>query len=197
MQAKVFKAVQWDEVRGFYQGEDLDFSGRLRAAGFSIRLCTQSTVVHDDPSYTQCGDHIVRWRAHLPAEGLAAQLPSRGFYAGTEGSHPMSASGRLEVPAGTVLQPSRLRFVLTCAAPSFYRPFPFTVALLIDGHERERFQFTHGQCALPVAVEVTPGQTLVLELKSQSTFVPVEQGLGPDVRPLSLLLSNLRLEVHP
>lgn len=197
MQARVFKAVQWDEVRGFYQGEDLDFSERLQASGFSIRLCRQSTVVHDDPAYTQCGNQMVRWQEHLLAQGLTAPLPARGFYAGSQGSYPMSGSGRLEVPTGAALQPSSLRFVLTCAAPSFYRPFPFAVTLLIDGQERERLHFTHGKCALPVEVLLTPGRDLVLELVSEATYVPMDQGLGPEIHRLSVLLSELKCLSRP
>ncbi|CAK0769444.1 alpha-1, 2-mannosyltransferase/rhamnosyltransferase [Gammaproteobacteria bacterium] len=60
MKANVFKQVQWDDGRGFYQGEDLDFSSRLTIAGFRIQLCPNSTVTHNDNNYTQSGDIVIR-----------------------------------------------------------------------------------------------------------------------------------------
>ena len=60
MKAAVFKQVQWDEGRGFYQGEDVDFSSRLKKAGMRIQFCSGSTVTHDDPAYSQVGHVIVR-----------------------------------------------------------------------------------------------------------------------------------------
>ncbi len=191
MKAAVFKAVQWDEARGFYQGEDVDFSGRLHAAGLSIRFSGQSTVVHDDSRYTQCGNQMVRWQEHLLAEGLAAPLAASGFYSGSEESYLMSAHGRLEVPVALVPQPGTLRFVLTCAASSFYRPFPFTVTLLVDGHVRERLLFTHDQCAQQVEVEVAPERDLLMDLTSEATYIPAELGLAQDARPISVQLSKL------
>ena len=55
MKAAVAGRVQWDEARGFYKGEDLDFSARLHEAGISIQFNRHSTVVHTDVRYTQVG----------------------------------------------------------------------------------------------------------------------------------------------
>jgi hypothetical protein len=60
MKSYVFDKVQWDPVRGFYQEEDVDFSTRAKAAGFSIKFNPYCTVTHDDPRYTQDGVHILR-----------------------------------------------------------------------------------------------------------------------------------------
>jgi glycosyltransferase involved in cell wall biosynthesis len=59
MKATVPALVKWDEKLGFYQGEDSEFSSRLRKAGISICFNPLSTVVHNDTRYTQVGGTIV------------------------------------------------------------------------------------------------------------------------------------------
>jgi len=51
MKRYVFENVQWDETRGFYQLEDVDFSRRVQQAGFTIKFNIHSTVVHLRPSW--------------------------------------------------------------------------------------------------------------------------------------------------
>lgn len=55
----IFNQVQWDETRGFYQEEDVDFSERLKQAGIKIEFNPFSTVTHDGP-YTQVGIGVVK-----------------------------------------------------------------------------------------------------------------------------------------
>ncbi|MBM3836640.1 MAG: glycosyltransferase [Verrucomicrobia bacterium] len=65
MKAAVSDLVQWDGQRGFYQLEDVDFSERLKTAGFSIRCCPFSTVTHNDRRYTQVGRVILARKAEF------------------------------------------------------------------------------------------------------------------------------------
>lgn len=51
----VWDKVKWDDMRGMNQEEDVDFSHRATAAGFSIKMNTRSTLIHDDPRYTSAG----------------------------------------------------------------------------------------------------------------------------------------------
>ena len=53
--------VTWDDLRGFYQREDVDFSSRAKAAGLEIRYNAFSTVVHDDDRYSRVGRVIYRF----------------------------------------------------------------------------------------------------------------------------------------
>ncbi len=65
---EVLAAVRWDDARGFYEDEDVDFSQRLRAAGYVIGFCREATVTHDDWRYYQRGHGIRRlpaWRGDL------------------------------------------------------------------------------------------------------------------------------------
>lgn len=52
LKAHVADRVKWDNGRGFYQGEDVDFAARLRAAGFRPKFNRHSTTTHDDGRYT-------------------------------------------------------------------------------------------------------------------------------------------------
>jgi GT2 family glycosyltransferase len=58
MKAYVADQVKWDETLGFYQQEDIDFSVRLKKAGFTIKFCRFSTVTHNDPRYKQVGNQV-------------------------------------------------------------------------------------------------------------------------------------------
>lgn len=62
MKAEVFDKVQWDEARGFYQEEDIDFSKKLKEAGISIKMNKKMTITHDDPRYTSVGHSVYRTR---------------------------------------------------------------------------------------------------------------------------------------
>lgn len=55
----VFHDVQWDETRGFYQEEDVDFSNRLKAHGYKLHFNPWSTVTHD-ANYTQAGLGVIK-----------------------------------------------------------------------------------------------------------------------------------------
>jgi glycosyltransferase involved in cell wall biosynthesis/Tfp pilus assembly protein PilF/GT2 family glycosyltransferase len=52
LKAEVADRVKWDDGRGFYQGEDLDFSSRLRKAGIRPSFNRHSSTTHDDGRYT-------------------------------------------------------------------------------------------------------------------------------------------------
>lgn len=55
----IFHNVQWDETRRINQEEDVDFSNRLKAAGYKIGFNPWSTVTHDGP-YTQIGIGVLK-----------------------------------------------------------------------------------------------------------------------------------------
>jgi glycosyltransferase involved in cell wall biosynthesis/tetratricopeptide (TPR) repeat protein len=61
LKADLLSRVAWDEVRGFYEGEDVDFSTRLRNAGVVIRFNPFCKVVHDDDRYTRVDNKVVRF----------------------------------------------------------------------------------------------------------------------------------------
>src|SRR5262245_41216487 len=52
--------VRWDEQRGLYQNEDIDFAERLRAAGVRIAHHHASVAYHIAPQYTAVGRSVIR-----------------------------------------------------------------------------------------------------------------------------------------
>ena len=56
----VHDAVQWSNTKGFYEGEDVDFSERVRAAGFTIKHNPHSHAIHNDRRYRQSGEGVTR-----------------------------------------------------------------------------------------------------------------------------------------
>ena len=81
MKAEVSDRVKWDDHRGFYQGEDLDFSGRLHSAGVRIGSNPASTTMHDDGHYTRDNNTIRRREAEvgLPVRWLAPFFNPSGY----------------------------------------------------------------------------------------------------------------------
>ncbi|MFQ5699347.1 MAG: glycosyltransferase, partial [Myxococcota bacterium] len=62
MKRRIWERVPWDETRAFYEGEDVDFSARCRAAGFRIEHNPGSLVFHADETYTAVGRTVYRRR---------------------------------------------------------------------------------------------------------------------------------------
>jgi glycosyltransferase involved in cell wall biosynthesis/SAM-dependent methyltransferase len=69
---RVFERVGYDATRGFYEGEDLDFAARVRAAGFSIDHAHACVVWHADPSYSGVGRLVHRRRDGKSAADVCA-----------------------------------------------------------------------------------------------------------------------------
>lgn len=58
MKREVWQSQQWDEKRGFYQLEDVEWSRRVIAAGFTVALCNSAFVLHNDWRYLQVGQGV-------------------------------------------------------------------------------------------------------------------------------------------
>lgn len=69
MKQWVFEQVQMDDNLGFYEGEDVDYSERLKKAGIRIKMNPYCVVTHDAP-YKQAGRSVLRmnflgWLAYI------------------------------------------------------------------------------------------------------------------------------------
>lgn len=60
MKRRVVEAVRWDDNRGFYEGEDVEFARRCQGAGFRISHEHDAVVFHADPSCTGIGRTVFR-----------------------------------------------------------------------------------------------------------------------------------------
>lgn len=56
----VFDRVQWDEELGFYKGEDVEFSLRVKSCGFSIEFMESLMITHNDWTYSQFDNRVRR-----------------------------------------------------------------------------------------------------------------------------------------
>ena len=195
LKAHVFDRVQWDEHRGFYQHEDVDFSERLKEAGFRIRFCRASTVTHNDPSVTQLGDLIIKYQERIELGSPLEAAEVRGFY-GREGETCwMGGHGELVFPASLFAQSRVLHLNLTCAEARYYPRFPFGLTLTFDGQAAGRVDFPEANYTLSLSLNIPRRESgFTLGITSDVVFVPCEVGFERDMRRLSVRLSGLRLE---
>lgn len=92
------RSVRWNDTRGFYEGEDVEFSRRLRDAGAVIRFNPECRVTHDDPGYTQRGKVVERIES--VAEGRSSvDGPRPG--SGEDPAHSDGARSGIEAGAAT------------------------------------------------------------------------------------------------
>jgi len=59
MKDYVAKAVHWDDDRGFNQSEDVDFTNRLKKAGFRIVMNPAAAIRHNG-NYSQSGIAVIK-----------------------------------------------------------------------------------------------------------------------------------------
>jgi len=57
----VWHNVKWGQAIAFQAAEDVDFSTRIRAAGYCIAFTPLCTVTHNDSRYTQQGKWVVKF----------------------------------------------------------------------------------------------------------------------------------------
>jgi hypothetical protein len=190
MRAAVHDAVPWDDARGFYQGEDVEWSSRLRAAGARIRFDARGRVTHQDARYTQTG-RVMRFRQDLTSpERLGADIDATGiFREGIEGCRWMSSESTLTAPAAV---PGRafIRFTITSVAPALARE-PFRVFVTLNGVAAGAVTFTGTQTytlSLPLRAD---GPTQVT-LTSERSVSGHEVGIS-DERPVSVLIHDAQL----
>jgi hypothetical protein len=190
MKAAVFDAVQWDAGRGFYAGEDIDWSAKVRAAGFRIGFCAEATVTHEDPRCTQVGDGIV-FRQDLTAYyPLADGIEAAGFFRSVDPpSRWMSMEGRIRV-APTAHEARVLRLSVASLAASL-ADLPLRVVVEANGEPAGTLAFTGAQ-SFDLALPVAAGAPLLVRMQSTHGVRAADIGVI-DERPASILLHDVTL----
>ncbi|MBL9129229.1 MAG: glycosyltransferase, partial [Verrucomicrobiales bacterium] len=122
LKTDVLDHVEWDELKGFYEREDVDFSNRLKAAGHTIRYNVFSAVTHDDDRYSRVGRCVYRFD-HL----LGDILPNQAGRPGAETTEMLLEARRMagsapERIAAVADVARRLGVHLPAATP--HRPAP-------------------------------------------------------------------------
>lgn len=119
MHHRVHDAEQWAEDRGFYQAEDVEWSERVRAAGFRIEHTALATVTHCDERYTQRGLGMAFRQDLQREERIAPTVTARGFFRPIIPGMRWMSTEEAVVTAETADAPDRvLRLSLTSVAPA-------------------------------------------------------------------------------
>lgn len=190
MKASVHDRVQWDDVRGFYAGEDLDWSGRVRSAGFRIRHSAAATVTHNDPRYTQRRNGIIFRQDLTLSDRIIVGVDGIGFYRPLEaGFRWMAESGALIV-AASATHARTLHFSLASVAESLASA-PLTVRVQVNGANAGAFTF-NGPQSFSAAIPVSANASVRVQLLSDRTAPAREVGLD-DERTVSVMLHEVAL----
>jgi hypothetical protein len=190
MRAAVHDLVPWDEARGFYQGEDVEWSARVRAAGCRIRFTPDAVVTHRDARYTQHGQ-VMHFRQDLALfERLAHGVEGAGFYRPQDpGFRWMSPEGTLRTEA-LATTGRTLHFSLSSAALELLQQ-SLTVTVAINGVDAGAFEFS-GPETFSADLPLTPGQPTTITLRSDRSVSGTSVGLTDD-RPVSVLLHDVEV----
>ena len=185
MKTAVHARVPWDDERGFYQGEDVEWSARLRAAGMKIRMCQSSTVTHQDPRYSQVG-RVLRFRQNLTLpERLAPGIDGVGVFRDRiDDARWLTDHAELRVQqqdgAGRELHFSLLSFA------DASDPIPTTVTVSINGVELGPVTLIGTQSkALSLSLPSDGDSCIVL--RSDRSIPGTNVGIE-DERPVSMLI---------
>lgn len=192
LSASAWRRVPWDNDRGFYQGEDIEWSARLRAAGFRPRFDPRGRVTHQDARYTQDG-HIIRFRQDLSQrERMAPDVDAVGVYRGgtnVPGARWMSDRSTLFAPPATDRQ-SHLEFRVASTIPALAGE-PFHVLVEVNGCELGAARF-QGTSICPIAIPLRKSEETMVRLTSEIVVAATHVGLD-DERPVSVMLRDVRL----
>lgn len=196
MWARVHDLVPWDDTRGFYQGEDIDWSARVRAAGLRIAFDGRGRVTHQDARYTQNGTQL-RFRQDLTLrERLAPGIEATGLFredvGGMTGCKWMSAQAELFAPARSA-EHQAIEFVATSVAAALGDD-PFAVLLEANGKTLGVLTFA-GTQSVPVRIVLPAHTPLVVRLTSEKGVPGTAVGRDDD-RPVSILLHDAKLSPH-
>lgn len=177
---EVFERVRWDETLGFYKGEDVDFSRRIKEAGYRIAMNPDATVIHDDASYTQVENFVIK----TDHESASISLPSGVV---VEGAFPLSDVGFPLCRRFTIGVPQSaegvkyLQIVLELLPLYLYFPGEFSLDVYYRSELWGRFTMDamissqKVVASLPVPDDVPPGDTISFHFIAPSAVVELIQ----------------------
>jgi hypothetical protein len=188
MKAAVSDAVQWDPEARF--GEEIDWSAKVRAAGYRIGFCADATVTHEDPRYTQVGHGIIFQQDLTCFYRLTDGMDAAGFFRPIDPpSRWMSMEGRIRVePAHGEARVLRLTVASLAAALA---DLPLRVVVEVNGEPAGTLAF-HGAQSFDLSLPVAAGAPLLVRMQSTHGVRASEVGLL-DERAASILLHDVVL----
>jgi hypothetical protein len=190
MRAPVHERVRWDDERGFYQGEDVEWSARLRAAGMRIRFNPTGRVTHQDARYTQVG-RVMHFRQDLTVrERLGHGIEIVGMF--REGiDHYRWITDRATIYAPLAAPgATAIRFSLTSVAPALADE-PFHVHVSLNGDAAGAVTFT-GPQSFTLSLPLRADGVTEIVLESTASVSGHDVGIS-DERPVSVLIHDAEL----
>lgn len=190
MHAHVHDRVPWHDDIGFYAGEDLDWSARLRAAGMRIAFSAQATVTHCDARYTQVGTGIGFRQDLTLRERVAQHVEGAGFFRplSVGGLRWMSREGTLFV---TARGPGQRLEVALGTTRTLHDGQPVAIDVAVNGEPVGRLALgpdQSGTFAVPLAV----GTPTEVRLRADQGTPANRLGV-PDPREASVALLHVGL----
>lgn len=193
MRSRVHDLIPWDDERGFYQGEDIDWSARLRSAGVRITLDRRGSVIHQDSRYSQKGNVVVFRQDLNRLEKLAPGIEAKGVFRenveGVAGIKWMGKEAEIHAPARTISL-RKLQFVISSVVPELTLK-PFEVRVEVNGALKGGIRFD-GVQSVPVSIALGDNQSTVVRLCTNAGVPATAVGIQ-DERPVSVLLHNAML----
>ncbi|WP_373061802.1 glycosyltransferase family 2 protein [Gemmatimonas sp.] len=194
MDHRVHDAEQWAEDRGFYQAEDVEWSERVRAAGFRIEHTPLATVTHRDERYTQRGLVMAFRQDLLREERIAPTVTARGFFRPIDPGMRWMSTEEAVVTAAAADAPDRiLQLSLASVAPALAAR-GVDVTVQIDSNiSLLRFR---GQQSLILSVPLSTESPTRIRLTSSGGDPASTVGLD-DPRFVSVLLHDVCVADSP
>jgi hypothetical protein len=185
MHAHVHERVPWHDDIGFYAGEDLDWSARLRAAGLRIAFTPHATVTHCDARYTQVNDSISFRQDLTVRERVGQNIDGTGFFRPIIPGGPrwMSREGAL-IATGTA--PGQHLTVVLGTAPVRHQPEVVTVQVSLNAQPAGQIDIAPDQ-SCTFNIPLTVGVPVVVGLHANRGLSALTLGVY-DAREASVAL---------
>lgn len=155
---ELLEIVRWDDERGFYRDEDVDFSRRVQAAGLKVKFNQFCAVIHDDDRYYQF-QHMVdvidtpgTWRQVIPGvmgRGIYRKIRD-GFQTATKAEFKFAP-----VAAGTTLKLGMTIF----PALQVYAAEKVRASLFCEGEKVGELEFNSPDQVAEVSLALQPSAT--------------------------------------
>jgi hypothetical protein len=187
----VARSVQWNDTLSFYQKEDIDFSRRLQQAGYEIKLCSDTTVLHNDNRYTQVGDHVARLE-----EVLNEAVSLTGFFSkDTDGRRWMSSDATIYISSSHFPRGFNLYFKIICFEKLHYSRFPFNISISERSKHIGLLSFEASHQAYECFFRFSQTKKIrQINLRSDSYFSAASSASAEDERRLSVAMFDLKIE---
>lgn len=188
--------VGWNEDFRLNQAEDVDYSRRAQAKGYSIEFCREASVTHNDPAYTRIDDLVFRQPLPGTFDEIGAGLLGRGFYpVEGDGTRFIAPHSLIRVPSIALLAAAELSLVLQTLPSEYYSSTPVVIHIYKNKYLEQTLNVDGS--TVPVEINLLLGssrQEVDIDLLISSAVVPQLLGNHRDRRIIGARLLKLQIE---